>query len=258
MVQQREWMRAWGRRPGGVAAGLLTVALLSACSTPEVAIAPPAAPQDGRPVSPWQLVRLPGKSPTHYEMAVHPSGRMAWHATADHSASMWRHPLPIPASELGRIRFSWWVDALLPDADLAVAGRTDASVRIVLGFDGDHSKLSSKQRMLFELASALGGEAPPYASLVYTWANQQPVDSIIVHPRLDRIRKLVVESGPQGLGRWREHERDVRADYRRVFGEEPGPLLWVALMTDSDNVQGRIEAWYGEVSLGPGRTLTPR
>ena len=39
--------------------------------------------------------------------------------------------------------------------------------------------------------------------------------------RTDRIHKIVLESGA-ALGQWRNYERDVLADYRRAFGEDPG------------------------------------
>ena len=84
-----------------------------------------------------------------------------------------------------------------------------------------------------------------------------PVDSVIHAARTDRIRKLVLESGPQRLSRWIDYQRDIAADYRRLYGEEPGALIGVAVMTDADNTQGRSEAYYGPISLttADGRRL---
>jgi len=75
------------------------------------------------------------------------------------------------------------------------------------------------------------------------------VGTVITHPRTDRIRKIVVESGPTHLGQWRQYERDVRADFEQAFGEPPGPLQALAIMTDSDNTQGQTRGWYGEIQL---------
>jgi hypothetical protein len=72
------------------------------------------------------------------------------------------------------------------------------------------------------------------------------------------VRKLVVESGTGRLDRWLEYERDIRADYLRVFGEEPGALIGIAIMTDSDNTQSRTRAWYGPVRLTPVATRATR
>jgi len=58
-----------------------------------------------------------------------------------------------------------------------------------------------------------------------------------------------VETGEQSLGQWLRYERNVRADFVRAFGEEPGPLLAIALMTDTDNTSSKLQAWYGSLIL---------
>jgi hypothetical protein len=103
--------------------------------------------------------------------------------------------------------------------------------------------------MMLDLAEALTGEKPPYATLMYVWDAQAPVGTVIVNPRSDRIRKIVVDSGAAQLRRWREHRRDLAADFRLAFGEAPGTLLSVALMTDSDNTRSQALSWYGPVVL---------
>ena len=37
---------------------------------------------------------------------------------------------------------------------------------------------------------------------------------------------------------------DVKADYRRLFGAEPGEITAIALMTDTDNTGLQADAWY--------------
>ena len=106
----------------------------------------------------------------------------------------------------------------------------DSPVRLILAFEGDRSKFSAKDAMVNELARLLTGEEMPYATLMYVWCNKRPVDSVISSPRTDRIRKIVVESGAQGLTQWRNYERDIRADYLRAFGEAPGALVAIGLI----------------------------
>lgn len=98
---------------------------------------------------------------------------------------------------------------------------------------------------------SLTGEPLPYASLMYVWCSTRQIGEIITNPRTDRIRKLVVESGTANLGKWLDYERDVRADFIRAFGEEPGALIGMALMTDTDNTQSKATAWYGPISFRP-------
>jgi hypothetical protein len=72
---------------------------------------------------------------------------------------------------------------------------------------------------------------------------------VIVNPRTDRIRKLAVESGPGRVGQWLTYQRHIRADFEKAFGEAPGALLGLAIMTDTDNTRSFTRAWYGHVRL---------
>lgn len=227
------------RRISIVLSGLLLVA----CGTP------PPAPEDLRS---WHAVPLPGKPATVYSSEFK-AGRPALRAQADRSASLLRRFWPLPASQLGEVQFSWWVDAPLAGADLTVAGQGDAPARILFAFDGDHARLSPRNRVLFDLAEAISGERPPHATLMYVYGNRpEHLGRTIVHARTDRIRKIVLDAGSTHAGRWRDHRRNLAEDFRQAFGEAPGPLLSVALLTDADNTQQQAHAWYGPVTMHPG------
>lgn len=232
------------RRVFGYALACAGSLLLAACSI--IRPSPEEAQVRLEPASTWHAMALPGKRSTLYAPKQH-EGRPAIHARADRSASVWRRAWAKPAHELRDIRFSWWVPSLLEKANLTERDGDDAPVRLVLAFDGDHGALSARNRLLFDLAESLSGERPPYATLMYVWEPRAPVGSVIINSRTDRIRKIVVESGPANLKQWRDYRRNVADDFRRAFGEEPGPLLAVAYMTDSDNTHTKAEAWYGEV-----------
>ena len=122
---------------------------------------------------------------------------------------MWRKRLAVAPETLGDVSFSWWVQDLVPGANVAEVDSADAPARVMFGFGGDVTKLSRRTRILFELAQALTGEEPPYATLVYVWDATAPVGTVIHNPRSDRIRKIVVDSGPGELRRWRDHRRSI-------------------------------------------------
>ena len=217
--------------------------LLCACAP-----MPSSVPADRGPWQNWQEFVLPGKRSTVYETRSD-GGRVVMHAQADASASMLRRKLRIDPAQIGRVQFSWRVASLIEQADLSDADVSDSPVRLVFAFDGDHGQLSARNRMLFELAQVLTGEPPPYATLMYVWDNRAAAESVIRGPRTDRVRKIVLESGPGQCGRWLHYERDLRADFRKAFGEEPGQLIGVALMTDADNTAGKSAGQYGEVRV---------
>jgi hypothetical protein len=220
-------------------------ALLSACATSTPAPTPPPASAEG-----WQPMSLPGKKPTKYSW-TEKDGRPALEATSDRSASIWRKRLAPSPDRVGEVSFSWWVQRLIPGANVADIDHEDAVARVIFGFNGDIDKLPLRTRMKFELAQALTGELPPYATLMYVWDSKLPVGTVVINPRSDRIRKIVVDSGPSQLHRWRDHKRDLAADFRLAFGEEPGGLTSMAVMTDSDNSRSSARTWYGAVTLMP-------
>jgi hypothetical protein len=238
-------------------AGLALAGCATAPVPPGIAETPWAR-QSGAPASTaktWAHSLLPGKKPTRFRYERH-EGRDALAVHADASASLLRQPVHIAPGQLGRLHFSWKVPALIVDADLALREKADAPVRIVLAFEGDRSRFSARDAALSELVRALTGEEMPYATLMYVWCNQRPAGTVIRGPRTDRIRKLVVESGAGRLDQWLDYERDIRADYERAFGEPPGALIGIGVMTDSDNTQSQAKAWYGPVRFVPTTAAT--
>ena len=200
----------------------------------------------------WQHFALPGKQTTEYSRArVDGRDTMAAHAAS--SASLMRKAVNIPSEELDHIRFSWKVPDLIEQADLSVRENADSPVRIVLAFDGDRSKFSAKNAILSELSHVITGEPMPYATLMYVWSNKRAAGSVITSARTDRIRKIVVESGAMNLNQWLDYERNIRADFEKAFGEAPGALVGVGIMTDTDNTRTTSRAWYGPVSLAGRR-----
>jgi hypothetical protein len=204
----------------------------------------------------WSEFRLPGKRATRYSVE-RAEGPSVLRADADRSASMWRRRLQVGARELGTVSFSWMVPRVIEAADLTDGEFEDSPVRLVLAFDGDRSRLSTRDRAVFELMETLTGEVPPYATLMYVWDPRAEPELVIPGNRSSRIKKIVVDSGAQHLRQWRRHTRSIVEDFRRAFGEDPGPLVGVGLMTDSDNTQSRVRAYYGQVVLrrADGTTL---
>ena len=196
----------------------------------------------------WQHYKFPGKQATQYSYAP-TDGKPAVMARASSSASMLRHAVRVEPALLQDIIFSWKVKQLIPGADLTRRETHDSPVRLVLAFEGDRSEFSMKNAMLSELSLTLTGEAMPYATLMYVWCNACAKETLYINPRTDRIREIVLETGPEHLGQWLNYQRDIQADYLLAFGQPPGALVGVGLMTDTDNTRQSTVAWYGPISL---------
>lgn len=199
----------------------------------------------------WHTVLISSRKPPTRYTAVKLDGRAAIHAEAHASASILAQDEALDLFATPLVRWSWKVPRLIPDADNSVASKEDAPARLVFAFDGDSARLSLSERALISASHSFSTYPLPYATLMYVWSNSAPVGSVIANPRTQRVQMIVVSSGAAGLGQWQNLQRNVREDFRRVFGEEPGKLLAWGLMTDTDNTKADAEAWYGPVSFNP-------
>lgn len=192
-----------------------------------------------------------GDRPVSTYTPVLRAGRPALKAHSERGDSLVRLPLKVEGPDVGRLRFSWWVDALNPAADLADRHLDDAVARVILQFGGDRSVFSGRDHMLSNLMQTLTGEPLPYATLIYVWDHRYPVGTVIPHARSPRIKTLVIESGNARLGQWVDFDRDISADFQKAFGHAPHRLKGIALMTDSNNTRRLSQAWYGPIRWTP-------
>ena len=92
-------------------------------------------------------------------------------------------------------------------------------------------------------------------SVNYAWASQQPQGTHWPNAFTDRAHLLALQSGEHNVGQWQAEVRDVRADYRTLFGSAPDEIHGIALMSDGDNAGGSASAWF--THLGFSATATP-
>lgn len=192
----------------------------------------------------WTVNR--NKRPTQYTLQKLDQ-RLVVHALADSSASGLY--VPLTGRDPGTLRWTWKTSNIIGNADNSEARREDAPLRVFAAFDGDMNTLSLKDQLMYEMARITTGREMPYATLMYIWGGKRPEGTVLSNPHTDRVRMIVVDSGNRHANQWRCHERDLRADYRKAFGKEPGRLVAVGIMTDTDNTKSRAEAWYGDIAL---------
>jgi hypothetical protein len=216
------------------------------------AAAPAWAQLDG-----WQPVKVTErKKPTVYRLEKD-GDRQVVHAISQGSASSLARPAAFDLRERPLLSWSWKISRLIASADNARAHREDAPARVVLVFDGDVSKLPAIDRAAIGLFGRATGQRLPYATLMYIWGNRTAVGTIIPNPHTRRIQMVVASSGAAGVGQWHKLQRDVVADYRAAFKEEPGKLVAYGVMTDTDNTGESAEAWYADIDFARRPAAAP-
>jgi hypothetical protein len=89
----------------------------------------------------------------------------------------------------------------------------------------------------------------------YVWASSMKPGTQVPSVFSPSSRILVLEGGSEKTGVWVSEERNVFEDYRRLYGEEPGEVVGIALMTDSDNTRSEAIADYDDIAVS--RTPSP-
>lgn len=199
----------------------------------------------------WQpLVIARTKAPTEYRLVYdEQAGAVVLHAKAHRSATGLRHALNVEPAARPKVAWRWRVVELIAGADNLDRYAEDSPVRLMLFFDGDKRTLPAREQIALDTAQMVSGQSVPYATLIYLWENRQPVGTVIGSAHSGRIKMIVAGSGRDRLGQWKRFERNYVEDFIRAFGELPGRLIGVGIMTDTDNTGAEVEAFYGDIEL---------
>jgi hypothetical protein len=205
-------------------------------------------PKDGMPDG-WHFYRIaPYKKNTLYRLENY-QGRTVLAANSKTSASGLAVKLRPRSAQNLWLQWEWKAMGVIPQADNADSQHDDAPLRILVAFDGNKSKLPLKEKLTFEMASLISGQEMPYATVMYIWSGKNSVNTVLNNAHTSRVKMIVVDSGSDGLGEWRKHERDLAADYKLAYGEVPGNVIGIALLTDTDNTKSETRALYGDIEL---------
>jgi hypothetical protein len=122
----------------------------------------------------------------------------------------------------------------------------------VVSFHGDINRLDFSERVTLRWYKALTGQTLPYAMLMYVSAASLPAGTTVPNEHTEKIQTIVV-SGDEGRGQWIRFRRNVLEDYRHIFGEDPGEIVAVGVMTDSDDTRQQARTLYGDITFLEGQ-----
>jgi Protein of unknown function (DUF3047) len=174
----------------------------------------------------WEVKEFSGR--TDYRVVACEPG-YCLHASSHAAASGLVFPLELLPQAYPLLRWRWKIADTIPGGDARSKATDDYAARIYVVFP----------HWFY----------PKTRTINYIWANQLPEGTSIVSSYTSNSIMLAVRSGIARRGEWLEERRDVLADYRRLFGEEPGKIGAIAIMTDTDNTGGTAQAWYDDISF---------
>lgn len=193
----------------------------------------------------WTQIRFgENASGTRYDL-VRADSTVVVRARSENGASGLITHKRIDLAQYPILEWRWKVAKTPTSADITQDTTDDAAARLYVTFD--YEGLGLVDRIKLALLRQFGYAEAPSRALNYVWATHRPPEAAHPSPYTDQIMMLPVRSGSTQTDRWVDERRNVRADYRQLFGEDPPPVNGVVLMTDTDNTGGTAHAFYGDI-----------
>lgn len=168
------------------------------------------------------------KGTTEYKI-VQEDGRTVLKAHAKGAASGLTKKLKFSPQIYRYLKWNWKVAGTIAQGNEKTKQGDDYAARVYVVFPG---------RFFWQMRA-----------LNYIWANKLPKGEYVPNAFTSNAMLLAVESGPSKAGQWVTEQRDILADFRKVFGEDPPEAGAIAIMTDTDNTGAEATAWYGDITL---------
>ncbi len=191
------------------------------------------------------------KVPNHTQYSIAKSGADFFvKAVSRNSSSAIFKQVGLSAKEFSVLKWRWKIENVLIKSNAAKKSGDDYAARIYVAFKYDPAQASLWEKAKYGAVKQLYGKYPPKGALVYVWDNKLPVGTALDNAYTDRAKIIVIESGKEKAGQWVSEERNIYQDYLKLFGQEPPEILFVAVMSDTDNTGESTVAYFDDISLG--------
>lgn len=217
-------------------------------------VTPLSVSTDGGLAPPWRIITLP-KIPRHTQYSVVTlDGRRVVRAESSNAYANVLHPLAADPNAVPVLRWSWRVDRFPENSDLLRKSGDDLAAKVCVLFDLPLDRLPLTERLKISLGRSVFKSDLPAATICYVWDRTLAPGTWLPNIYTDRVRMLVLRSGPSAEGgRWFEERRDLRADFARAFGAEAEggvpTISAVAFASDTDNTGSSALAYFGDITL---------
>ena len=185
---------------------------------------------DGTPLGPlgasaaWR--RYPASSDAFKQppAIVQDGGRAVLQLTTEGEAMRMGRELKVDVKKTPWLSWEWKPLVLPAGGDVRDTSRNDQAGRVSVIFEG-------------------------MKAILYVWDTTAPVGTETAPEAFEIFQRVlvVVRSGAVGVGQWNPERRNVREDYRRIFGEEPRPVKLIGLESHSNDTRTRTKVLFGRV-----------
>lgn len=140
-------------------------------------------------------------------------------------------PMTIDLAKTPILEWSWWIEhAHRGEHDETRRAGDDYAARIYAVRDG--GLLAWRTR-----------------AVNYVWAANQSEGAIWPNAFAKQAQMLAIRSGNEAAGQWRTERRNLADDFAALHGQTPHEIDGIAIMTDCDNINQPIRAYYGAIKV---------
>jgi hypothetical protein len=185
----------------------------------------------------WEFPNVPRS--TRYSL-FEDDGITVLKAESNSAASALMIPTQVNASSYPWLAWSWKTDGPVLTKDWSVES-DDYPLRLFVIFEQESGPFGFFKR-------AVGGFQG--RALNYVWVPELTGTShASPSPVTDRVQMIPIRQGSGSFGAWTSEKRNVLEDYHRVFGEKPGRIIGVAVMTDTDGTNSTCTSYFGDIGF---------
>lgn len=215
------------RRRGDAPREHLFAGLLLLLSGPMCGAAESIAVLRDGDIGAWEEKVFSGK--TLYE-TLRIDGRRVVRATSRGTASGLFRKQRIDLGKTPILEWTWWVEGTLGDIDERTREGDDYSARVYV---------IRADPVFFWRTRAVN----------YVWASTRAEGESWPNAYTGAARHIALRSGDALAGEWVKERRNVRADFRALFGKDVSHIDAIAIMSDTDNTGAAAVAYYGDITF---------
>ncbi|MCQ1061202.1 DUF3047 domain-containing protein [Photobacterium sp. ZSDE20] len=204
---------------------------LSAFATVEL----PIAEFEHEALGTWKVKHFQGR--TQY-VQVRLEGQRVLKATSNNSATLLSKPIRIDLVETPYLNWSWRVENQLKGLNETTKDGDDYAARIYLAIGTKLLSSSSK-------------------AINYVWSSNQPRFSRWSNAFAgEKVQMIAIRGEADSVSQWQSEKRNVYQDFINMFGDKGSEqanreayrdLNGIAIMTDTDNSDQAVTAYYGDI-----------
>jgi hypothetical protein len=168
-------------------------------------------------------------SPKYDFTVIQDGNKRALQLKSDNDSSSISKEIKVDAKQYPILEWRWKVVTLPPKGDARKAETDDEAAQLYVIFPRLPTAVRSR-------------------IIAYIWDSNEPVGASFPSAKVGTVHFIVVRSGSADLGKWITETRNVREDFKKIYGEEPGePVGGVTISINSQNTNARAESVFGEI-----------